>query len=179
LATPVRGNGIADGRSAQSVRRVKVRGGVPVFRKAFAATLAIGVCVVPCPTSAKGEGVGLWMEGTVSNLDVTDDRIHFVLTGRFWFEQYRGTRRSSVEVDGRRGLPVTLTQAQPFFAMSPDWRAGAIREEGSLSALVRAAARGNRVMRFELLDARLDFGSGGGFAVHSASVIRATDGDVR
>jgi hypothetical protein len=156
------------------------RGGILVFRNTLAVLLAIGVSVVPCLTSAKGEGVGLWMEGTVSNLHVVDDQIHFfVLTGRFWFEQYRGTKRSSIEVDGRRGLSVTLTQAQPFFAMSTDWRAGAIRKEGSLSALMKAAAQSNRVMRFELLDARLDFGSGSRFAVDSARVIRATDGDLR
>jgi len=145
----------------------------------FAALLVIGVYVLPCPASAKGEGVGLWMEGTVSNLHVADDQIHFMLTGRFWFEQYRGAKRSSVEVDGRRGLSVTVTQAQPFFAKHTDWRAGAIREEGSLSTLVKAAARTNRVMRFQLLDARVDFGSDGSFAVESAKVIRATDDDLR
>ena len=150
-----------------------------MFRSTLAALLAISVFVRPCPTLAKGEGGGLWMEGPVSNLQVVGDQIHFVLTGKFWFEQYHGAKRSSVEVDGRRGLSVTVTQAQPFFAMTTDWRAGAIREEGSLSTLIKAAAQNDRVMRFELLDARLDFGSGRRFAVHSARVIRATDGDLR
>jgi hypothetical protein len=144
-----------------------------------AALLAIVVSSLPCPSLAKGDGVGLWMEGRVSTLQVADDQIRFVLTGRFWFEQYRGPKRSSIEVVARRGIPVAVTQAEPFFAMSTSWRAGAIREKGALAALMQAAAQHNRVVKFELTDAMLEFAIEPRFAVNSAKVIRATDADLR
>ena len=127
---------------------------------------------------AKGDGVGLWMEGTVSNVHGDGQKVHLLLTGRFWFEQYRGAIRSLVEVDGRRGLPATVVQAQPFFAMSTDWGAGAIRQKGALLAILEAAAQRKRPVRFELVDARLVFGRDGSFAVADGTVIRATDGDL-
>src|SRR5262245_29673652 len=107
-------------------------------------------CAASCHVSAKGEGVGLWMEGVVSNVDVRDGRAEFVLTGRFWLEQYRAGQRSTVELDGRRGIPVSATQAEPFFAMTKDWRGGAIRGEGALVDLLKTAARGKRTVRLEL-----------------------------
>ena len=129
---------------------------------------------------AKGEGIGLSMVGTISNLEVQGETLRFVLTGRFYFEQYRhGTERQSVEVDGRRGLPVTVVQAEPFFAVTPNRHGAALRPKGALAAILQAAADRKRVVRFELVDAKLDFGREGRFTVTHAEVIRATDADLR
>ena len=44
-----------------------------MFKSTLAAVLAISVSVLPCPTLAKVEDVGLWMEGTVSNPHVVGE----------------------------------------------------------------------------------------------------------
>jgi len=73
---------------------------------ALAALLPAGVC-------AKGEGVGLWMEGTVSEVKAEGQRVRLVLTGRFWFEQHRNQQASVIEVrnlrtGGPASIPATL-----------------------------------------------------------------------
>ncbi len=128
---------------------------------------------------AKGDGVGLRMEGTVSNLEVQGDKLHFILTGRFSFKQWRGQTESSVDVDGSRGIPVMVVQAKPFYAMTEDGRGAAIRGKGALAGILQAAAEHKRVVRFQLVDARLVFGRAGRFSVAHAAVIRATDADLR
>ena len=145
----------------------------------IALAVVAAASMLPMLASAKGEGVGLWMEGTVSNVEVGGQDIRLVLTGRFWFEQYRGRERSIVVVDGRHGLTATIAQATPFFAMAADWRAGAIRGPGALLAIVGAAAQRGRSVKFEFLDARLAFGRDGSLTVVAGGVIRATDHDLR
>jgi len=147
-----------------------------------ATAVLVAVLVTSCLAvlaHAKGAGVGLWMEGTVSKVRSDGRKIHLTVTGRFWFEQYRGTARSLVEVDGSHGLPTTVVQAEPFFAMTTGWTGGAIRPKGAHLAILETAARHRRTVRFELVDARLVFGREGRFAVADGSVIRATDGDLR
>jgi len=134
--------------------------------------------MLPVLVQAKGDGVGLWMEGTVSGVQVQGQDIHLILSGRFWFEQYRGNSRSSVEVDGRPGLEVSVTQAAPFFAMTSDWRGGAIRDQGALLAILRAAAQKGRLVKFELAGAQLSFGGEHRLVVTKAAVVRATDHDL-
>jgi hypothetical protein len=147
-----------------------------------ATAVIVAVLVTSCLAvlaHAKGDGVGLWMEGTVSKVRSDGQRIHLMVTGRFWFEQYRGTARSVVEVDGSRGVSAAVVQGQPFFAMSSDWRAGSIRLIGALLAILETAGRHHRPVRFELTEAKLVFGRDGGFAVADAAVLRATDADLR
>ena len=102
---------------------------------------------------------------------------------RFWFEQYRGAEPSVVEVRDLRGGPAsitaTLTQGRPFYAMVESWKGGAIRKSGALLAILQAAAGTGQVVRFELANARLQFGSGGTLSVESATVRRATDHNLR
>ena len=141
--------------------------------------LLLGLLAAAC-ASAKGDGIGLRMVGTVSNLEIDGDTLRFVLTGRFYFEHYRrGTERHSVEVDGQRGLPVTVVQAEPFFAVTPDRRAAALRPKGTLAKILQAAVERKRVVRFELTNAKLEFGPEQRFAVIHAEVRRATDADLR
>ncbi len=149
------------------------------MRKIAPVILLLVSLLLAAAVQAKGDGVGLRMEGTVSKLEVQGDKLHFILTGRFSFKQWRGQTESSVDVDGSRGIPVTVVQAKPFYAMTEDGRGAAIREKGALAGILQAAAEHKRVVRFQLVDARLVFGREGRFSVAHASVIRATDADLR
>jgi len=146
---------------------------------AFAAAL-----LLPGTVAAKGEGIGLWMEGQVSEVRAEGRDIRLVLTGRFWFDQYRGQEPAVIEVrDLRTGgaatIPALLTQGRPFFAMTGNWGGGASRKSGALLEMLQAAARSGKPVRFELADARLSFGRGGTLAVERAIVRRATDHALR
>ncbi|HEY3053659.1 MAG TPA: hypothetical protein VGK04_09765 [Thermoanaerobaculia bacterium] len=143
-------------------------------------TVAVIVLLLSARTAQpKGNGVSLWMEGRVSNVEADGDRIHFLLTGSFRLEQYRGKARSVVEVDGRRGMRVTIRQADPFFAMTSDWKGGAIRENGALLHILDAAATRKRIVKFELSEAQLVFSAGGVLTVSDGAVRRAIDANLR
>ena len=148
------------------------------MRSALLATIALAALGSSC-AFAKGDGVGLWMEGRVSQVRAEGRNIHLVVTGRFWFEQYRGQEASVVEVKDLRGgaatIPATIIQGKPFFAMVEGWRGGAIRQPGALLEIVQAASGSERVVKFEIINARLKFAHQGRLAVESAEVIRATD----
>ncbi len=84
---------------------------------------------------AKGGAVGFWMEGSVKNVTVSSDRIKCELSGQFWFVQYPEgqTGKSIIYVDLNENASILLTQANPFFAMSTDWREAPF-EKGSASS---------------------------------------------
>ena len=151
------------------------------MRGLFAAA-AIACALHTGAAHAKGEQVRLWMEGQVSDVRSDGRTIRLVLSGRFAFEQYRGGERSLVEVKDWRGgpasIPAVLTQGRPFYAMTEDWGAGALRKSGALLAILQAAAGTDRVVRLELASARLNFASGA-LAVESAIVRRASDSSLR
>ncbi len=121
------------------------------------------------------------MEGPVTNITVTGDRIQFQLSGRFWFVQYPEGRppRHLIEVDGKRGISANVSQAELFFAMTADWRGGALREKGELLKILKTAAERGRVVKFELMRPKMDFGRDHSFTLTDAAVIRATDADLR
>ena len=154
------------------------------MRKLLSAVLGVAA-LLPAGAFAKGEGVGLWMEGTVSEVKAEGQRVRLVVTGRFWFEQHRAGQASVIEVKdlrtgGRASIPATLTQGKMFFAMVENWRGGAIREDpGALLAILQSAAGTPQVLKFELSNARIKFGPIGTLAVESAQVVRATDPKLR
>jgi hypothetical protein len=153
------------------------------MRRLLIAAFAAAV-LLPGTVLAKGEAIGLWMEGRVSEVRVEGRDIRLVLTGRFWFDQYRGQEAAVVEVrDPRTGgaatIPAVLTQGRPFFAMTENWRGGALRKSGALLEILQAAAGSGKVVRLELADSRLSFGRGGTLAVERATVRRATDHALR
>ena len=121
------------------------------------------------------------MEGTVTNVAVVDQRIHFQLTGWLWLHQYPegGTNvEQIVKVDGQHGISATVGQPDSFVAMSSDWRAGSVRnEKGNLLKILRTASDRGTKVRFALLDAKMDFG--GSFTFMGAKVWRITDADLR
>ena len=139
---------------------------------AFAAAV-----LLPGAVLAKGEAVGLWMEGQVSEVRAEGRDIRLVLTGRFRFEQHRARDASVVEVPAT--IPALLTQGRPFFAMTENWRGGALLKSGALLEILQSAAGSGKVVRLELADSRLSFGRGGTLAVERAIVRRATDHALR
>ncbi len=146
----------------------------------IAAIVLIGLLALPVSTNAKGAAVALWMEGSVAGVESDGQGIRLVLTGRFWLEQNRQGQRSVVEVDAERGMKVTLVQASPFFAMTADWRGGTIRESrGALLEILRVAARDGRIVRLELAEANVAFGSDAVVTVVKGGVVRATDHSLR
>ena len=152
------------------------------MRRLLSAAMLAAV-LLPGPVLAKGEGVGMWLEGQVSQVQAEGRSIRLVVTGRFWFEQYRGAEASIVEVRNLRGgpasIPAALTQGRPFFAMTERWKGGALRQSGALLGILQSAAGTGQVVKLELANARLSFGSGGTLAVEGATVRRATDHSLR
>lgn len=140
--------------------------------------LLAAIALLPAAVQAKGEGLGLWMEGQISEARADGQNIRLTLTGRFWFQQYRGTEPSVVEVSNRP-IPATLTQGRPFYAMTESWGGGSIRKSGALLSILQAAAVSGKSVKLELADSRISFGRGGTLVVESAIVRRATDHSLR
>ena len=138
--------------------------------------------LLPVVALAKGDGVGFSMEGTVTNISVSGESIHFTFTGTFRISQFHGLQSSVVEIDCKRGVSATVSQGDPFFAMSSDGRAGALRPQGELLKILKAAVKHSRVVKFELYDVKMAVGKGknyGDFTLLDAAVLRATDADLR
>ena len=146
--------------------------------RGLVSAVLLAAALLPAGVVAKGEGVGLWMEGQVSEVRAEGQNIRLVVTGRFWFEQHRGTDPSIVELK-TAAIPALLVQGRPFYAMTADWHGGAIRKSGALLDILQAAALTGRNVKFELADARLNLGRGGALAVDGAFVRRATDHALR
>src|SRR5262245_8433121 len=84
-------------------------------------------------------GVDFQMEGTVTNVVAMDGRIQFRLNGHLRLAQFPpdNPKRVFIEVHGKDAISATVTQAKPFFAMTTDWRAGALRKEGELLKILK------------------------------------------
>jgi hypothetical protein len=145
-----------------------------------AALIAVAVFATFVPyAAAKGEGVGFWLEGTVSGVRIVGRYIQLSVAGRLWLRQFPDGQPPGqhVEFDCPEGISATLTQAQEFFAMSTDWGGGALRQPGHLHKILEAAAKRGNVVRFQLLEPRIDF-AGGQCPALSSAVVRATDTDL-
>lgn len=99
--------------------------------------------LMPVIALAKGDGVGFSMEGTVTNISVSGEQIHFTFTGTFRIDQYHRMQHSTVTIDCTHGVSATVLQGNPFFAMSSNWRAGALRPAGELLNILQTAVEHN------------------------------------
>jgi hypothetical protein len=79
----------------------------------------------------------------------------------------------------KSGISATVSQAEPFFAMSVDWRGGALRQKGELFKILKTAAERGSAVKFQLTQPKMDFGRDQNFTLTDAIVIRATDADLR
>jgi hypothetical protein len=127
--------------------------------------------------------VGFGMEGILTNVVVVEDHIQFQLTGWFWFHQYPegGTNgQQIIKVDCQRGISATVNDPDSFVAMTSNWRGGSVRNgKGNLQKILQTAEKCGRVVKFELLRPKMDFGKEHGFTLISADVWRITDADLR
>jgi hypothetical protein len=127
-------------------------------------------------------GVGSGMEGTVTNIVVTDQIIRFQLTGWFWLIQYPegGTNKQVIKVDCKRGISATVKQPDSFVRMTRNWDAGSVKNgKGYLQKILQTAAERGTVVKFELTQPKIDFGGEHGFTLIDANVWRITDADLR
>jgi hypothetical protein len=124
--------------------------------------------------------VDFGMEGTVTNVTLIDERIHFQLNGRFWFSQYppESAKQVVIEVHRKTDFSATVTP-DSFVAVTADGRAGSVQnDKGKLLKILTAAAGHGTVVKFALTQPKMDFG-GDGFTLLDAKVWRITDADLR
>jgi hypothetical protein len=145
----------------------------------FACVLLALNCLLLVSLHAKGGGVGFWMEGTVADVTAEGDRIKFHLKGQFRFHQYRDSQTPQIiKVNCENGITAVVHQAEPFFAFTPDWSAGAIQDKGGLLRILKAAVERGLVVRFELLEPQIAFDARQNITLTDAAVVRATDADL-
>jgi hypothetical protein len=126
-------------------------------------------------------GVSFGMDGTVKNVVSADGHIKFQITGRVLMNQYLPDqpRPVVIEVHPEQEFSATITQADPFFAMTKDWGGGSIRKGGDLLKILKSAAVRGNVVRFDLEQPEMDFGPNQQFTLVRAIVRRATDADLK
>lgn len=154
---------------------------MPQLTRTFIKFVIAVSLLLPIVALAKGDGVGFTMEGMVTNVVVRGEHIQFTFIGTFRISQFRGIRNSVIELDCKHGVSATVSQGDPFFAMSADGRAGAVRPVGALQKILRAAATHNRSVKIELYDVKMEIGKGkdyGHFTLSDAKVVRATDAEL-
>jgi hypothetical protein len=124
--------------------------------------------------------VGFGMEGTVTNVALVDERIQFQLNGRFWLTQYppESTKQVVIEVHRQGGFSATLSP-DSFVAMTRNGSAGSVQnDKGRLLKILTTAGERGTVVKFSLMEPKLDFGTNG-FTLLDAQVWRITDVDLR
>jgi hypothetical protein len=132
------------------------------------------------PCSPKGGGVGFFLEGTVTNVGRSNSFVQVIIKGRLRLVQYPDGQPPAqiIEYICPDGLVATFNDMKEFFAMSADWRGGALRQPGTLSKILEAAEKRGNVVKFELLSPRIDF-AGENCPAVASDVIRVTDVDLR
>ena len=124
--------------------------------------------------------VGFGMEGTVTNVVRVDQRIQFRLDGRFWFSQYppESTNQLVIEVYRKGGFSAALSP-DSFVALTADGRArSVVNDKGKLLKILTTAAERGTLVRFSLMQPKMDFGPDG-FTLLDAKVWQITDPDLR
>ena len=124
--------------------------------------------------------IGFGMEGTVTNVVLVAERIQFRLHGRFWLRQYppESTKQVVIEVHRTGGFSATVSP-DSFVAMTADGRArSVVNDKGNLLRILTTAAERGTVVKFSLLQPKMDFGPDA-FTLLDAKVWQITDPDLR
>ena len=129
------------------------------MRALLAIIAAVAGTILAPVALAKGEGVQLWLVGTVSGVQQKDDRISFLLTGDVELVQYRQNRKSLIRVQSRRPVPVSTRQPEFFFVMDDEWGGGP-GAPGKLASVLRSAASSGKALRLEAGKATVRFAGG-------------------
>jgi hypothetical protein len=143
------------------------------MRALLAIIAAVAGAILSPPALAKGEGVQLWLIGTVSEVQQQNGRITLLLTGDVELVQYRQNRKSLIRVRSRRPVTVNTRQPEFFFVMSDQWGAGP-GAPGKLATVLRSAASSGKPLRLEAGKATVRFEGGPDdlIAIESCEVYR-------
>jgi hypothetical protein len=125
-------------------------------------------------------GVGFSMRGTVADVSLADEKIHFRFKGWTTLFQYPegGTNKQVIKVNCERGVSATVTP-DSFVAMTEDWGAGSVQnDKGRLLKILTSAAERGTEVRMSIVQPKMNFGMKG-FELLDAKVHRITDIELR
>ena len=126
--------------------------------------------------------VGFTMFGTVTNVAKAGAQIQFRVNGRFVCSQFppESPQPVQVEVHPKGWFSATVT-ADSFVAVASDGRGASVQNDKQrLLEILQTAAERGTVVRFALLQPKIDFGTNDlGFALLDAKVWQVTDVDLR
>ena len=126
--------------------------------------------------------VGFGMEGTITNVASASGQIHFRVNGRFVLSEFQpeSPKPVQIEVHPKGWFSATVTP-DSFVAVTSDGRGGSVQnDKGRLLEILKAAAERGTVVKFALLQPKIDFGTNDiGFTLIDAKVWRITDVNLR
>ena len=149
------------------------------WREYLLAVALLATLLAPTGASAKGDGRALYLVGTISDLGSTDQSVSFALTGGLLVEHCEHNRCSTELWPSSSPIRVELRQEEPFFAMSPGWSGGALRQPSTLHGLLERSVRSGSELKFELTEPQITFRRWGDPARVVSAVHRVTDPDLK
>ena len=126
--------------------------------------------------------VGFQMEGTVTNVASVGRQIQFQVSGRFVLSEFPPESPKPVQIEVHpKGWFLATVTPDPFVAVTSDGRGASVQnDKRRLLEILKAAAARGTVVKFALLQPKIDFGTNDvGFTVMDAKVLRITDVDLR
>ena len=126
--------------------------------------------------------VGFGMDGTITNVASVGGRIEFRVNGRFVMSEFPPESPKPVQIEVHpKGWFLATVTPDSFVAVTGDGRAASVQnDKGRLWEILKAAAERGTVVKFALLQPKIDFGTNDvGFTVMDAKVWRITDVDLR
>jgi hypothetical protein len=122
--------------------------------------------------------VGFGIKGTVTNVVIDQDKIHFQFRGWFYLRQnsWNGvTNQQVIKMDCRLGKSATV-KITDFMATVPNANAAAVRKPEALLPIFKAAEQHQKELTISLSPSRLNF-EGEPF-IEDATVWRISDWDL-
>ena len=126
--------------------------------------------------------IGFRMEGTITNVASVGRQIHFQVNGRFVLSEFPPDSPKPVQIEVHpKGWFLATVTPDSFVAVPSDGRGGSVQnDKGRLLEILKAAAERGTVVKFALLQPKIDFGTNDlGFTLMDAKVWRITDVDLR
>ena len=123
--------------------------------------IVIAFLLAPTSVFAKGEGIGVYLEGLVSEVRADERSVSFRFSGSLELTQFRQGEQSVIRIQSRTPVEVTTKQGDFCFVLIDDWswNPGPCRA-GQLRTALERAAREHLGMRLELGRVALRFGGG-------------------
>ena len=121
--------------------------------------ILIAVLLTSSLVFAKGDGVGVYLDGAVSNVQADGREIRFRLNGTLELKQFHRGRQSVIRIQSADAVTVKTKQVDFCFVLIDDWswNPGPCQPGQLLKALERAS-REHVQVRLELSRTTLRFG---------------------